>query len=152
MTSTWHARGIRSCNLQKGVPCSRTLEEAKPDPTQVEVQGKPPLLELQGDVVSTLTFSMEQDSISLHALELQRNDIFESTHQLLIEPVQKGASAIKVSDVRFWAQREREREKSVHIFIITLLAPHLSCCPNHRNVLDIWKAPSQQEAYRLDST
>lgn len=72
---------------------------AKPDPTQVEVQGKPALLELQGDLVSTLSFSVEQDPISLHALELQGDHIFERAHQLLVEPVQKGAPAIKVGNI-----------------------------------------------------
>lgn len=42
------------------------------------MQGEPPFLELQGDEVSTLTFSMEQNTISLDALELQRDNIFES--------------------------------------------------------------------------
>lgn len=63
-------------------------DRAKLDPTQVEVQGEPSSLELQGDVVSPLSFSMEEDPISLHALELQGNHIFKSTHQLLIEPVE----------------------------------------------------------------
>ena len=45
-------------------------DRAKLDPTQVEVQGEPSSLELQGDVVSPLSFSMEEDPISLHALEL----------------------------------------------------------------------------------
>lgn len=57
--------------------------------TQVEVQGELPFLQLQGYVVSTLSFSMEQDSIPLHALELQGNYIFECAHKLLIEPVEK---------------------------------------------------------------
>ena len=35
-------------------------DRAKLDPTQVEVQGEPPSLELQGDVVSPLSFSMEE--------------------------------------------------------------------------------------------
>ena len=52
-------------------------------------------------MVSPLSFSMEEDPFSLHALELQGNHIFESTHQLLIEPVEQGASAIKVSNVGF---------------------------------------------------
>lgn len=65
------------------------------------MQGESPFLELQGDMVSTLTFSMEQNSISLDALELQRDHIFESAQQLLIEPVQKGASAIKISNIWF---------------------------------------------------
>lgn len=86
------------------------LHRGKLDLTQVEVQVKPPFLELQSDIVSTLTFSMEQDSIPLNALELQRDHVFEGAQQLLIEPVQQGAPAIKVSNIGFWAQRERRKK------------------------------------------
>lgn len=117
VTSTWHTRAIRNCGPpQNRVPDSSTWKGTKPDPTQAEMQGEPPLLELQGDVVSTLTFSMEQNSISLHALELQRDHIFESAHQLLIEPIQKGASAIKVSNIWFWEQGEIEREREISAY------------------------------------
>lgn len=126
------------------------LHGGKPDLTQVEVQGEPPFLELQGDIVSTLTFSMEQDPIALDALELQGDHVFEGAQQLLIEPVQQGAPAIKVSNIGFW-HREREREKSMHVLLISSSFSQLSCCPFYRHIFDIWKdLLFEGEEYRLD--
>lgn len=120
----------------------------RPGPTQAEVQGEPPLLELQADVVSALAFPMEQDPVSLHALEPQRDHVLEGAHELLAEPVQKGASAIEVSNVRFWAERERGREGEEEAdTLVTAPAP----CPRRpvqRRLLDTRKVSSQREACR----
>lgn len=67
--------------------------------TQVEVQREPPFLELQGDVVPSLPFPVEQNPVSRDALELQGDHIFERAQQLLMEPVEEGAPAVEVGDV-----------------------------------------------------
>lgn len=54
---------------------------------------------------------MEQDSIPLHALELQGNYIFECAHKLLIEPVEKWTSAIKVCNIWLWKERKWQNGK-----------------------------------------
>lgn len=69
--------------------------------TQVDVQGKLPILQLQSNVISMLPFTMKQDPISLHALELQGNHVFEGAHQFLIESVEEGAPPIKICNIRF---------------------------------------------------
>lgn len=78
--------------------------------TQVDVQGKFPILQLQGNIISMLSFAMKQDPISLHALELQRNHVFEGAHQLLVESVEEGTPPIKICNIRFCEESKQALE------------------------------------------
>lgn len=67
--------------------------------TQVEVEVQPPAVQLQGDVVAPLALPVQQDALGLVALEAQRDHVLQRRHGLLVEPIQQGASAVKVRHV-----------------------------------------------------
>lgn len=67
--------------------------------TQVQVEVQPPAVQLQGDVIAPLALPVQQDALGLVALETQRDHVLQRRHGLLVEPIQQGASAVKVRHV-----------------------------------------------------
>lgn len=67
--------------------------------TQVEVEVQPPAVQLQGDVIAPLALPVQQDALGLVALEAQRDHVLQRRHGLLVEPIQQGASAVKVRHI-----------------------------------------------------
>lgn len=57
-------------------------------------------MKLQGDVVAPLALAVQQHALSLMALEAQGDHVLHRGHGLLVEPVQQGASAVKVCHER----------------------------------------------------
>lgn len=69
------------------------------DHTQVKMQCKSSSLELQGDVVSSLALSMEQNTVGLPAPEAYRDHVLHRACRFLIKSVQQSTVPIKVCHV-----------------------------------------------------